>query len=103
MAQTANTGTVSSMSCDMQWMTLAEQEGTAYSMLAEQVRSESLMKPGSLLSVVVLVLPRSFGAIEWSTQLTWAEGLGTSAGEGVRLPGTLRPATFDWLSRTAPT
>jgi len=79
MAQTPDTGTVSSMSCDMQWMTLAEQEATAYSMLAEQARWRSLMKPGPSLSVVDLALLRSFGAVEWSTRLIWAEGLGGAA------------------------
>jgi hypothetical protein len=103
MAQIPDTGTVSSTSCVMQWMTLPEQEATEYSMLAGQARWGSLMKPGQLLSVVDLALLRWFGAVEWSTPLTWAEGLGTSADEGVRLPGTLRPATFDWLLRTAPT
>ena len=94
MAQTPDTGTVSNMSCVMQRMMPPEQWNTAYSMPAGQARLGSLMKHGPSLSAVDLALLRWFGAIEWSIRLTWAEGLGTSAGGRVRLLGTLRPATF---------
>jgi len=102
MAQTPDTGTVSSMSCVIHSMT-PQRKNTVFLMLAGGARLRSSMRPRPSLSVVGLALLRRFRVVEWSTRLIWAEELGTSAGRRVRLQGSLQPDTFGWFSRTVPT